>query len=161
MAFEKHSLVPLLGFLLILILVWVVIYYFFLPLPDPALADPYVSRLETLNDKIYRALPTTIESLRLEVQELKNEINEDGAYQQYVSLTHAQLSTLDALEGYYIYVDEAREYYSNGIDCEKDYSDIISELKSGEAKVSTAVTKINGYVSTNPNLCCPELTSSR
>lgn len=142
--------------LVFLALVGVALYLYYI---DPTLfgylqpvkEDPYSARLESLNEQIYQLHSTSaISPLRSSVLELEAELRADGSYPAYLELTQAQLATLDAMETYYLYLGETREYSLDGINCEKDYSQIISDLNNAQSEVSIALSKINAYLDANP-----------
>lgn len=149
---SKPGFASKLFIVLIITFLAIAVYLYIDSQNNPTPTDPYFSKLESFNEQIY-GLPSVskIASLRTEIQELENQIKSDPDYSHYADLTQAQLATLDALEPYYLYLDEARTYSSKGIDCKKDYSSIISELRGAESQVTTALSKVDSYLNSNPD----------
>ncbi|MFH1222206.1 MAG: hypothetical protein V1492_03920 [Candidatus Micrarchaeota archaeon] len=114
--------------------------------------DKYGPQLEALNSDIYQANnEVAAESARQKVTIIKDSMAGDPNYAKYLPLVDAQLATLGIIELNWQYVNEADYYAKNGVDCTKDYTALLSDMKNAQAKVNSAKAAVNAYLATAPN----------
>ncbi|MFH1394227.1 MAG: hypothetical protein ABII71_05580 [Candidatus Micrarchaeota archaeon] len=119
------------------------------PVPEP---DPFADRLDDLNERIYQAgSAASVGSLRSEVGQLEGEITASGKYPQYLTLTDAQLMTLNVVELYFEYIDQATAYGAQGVDCSKDYTSLIEDMEGASSDATAAGSKVNSYLADYPD----------
>ena len=142
-----------LGIVIVIALVAGGYYYYTTYMQEPVVAeDVYGPQLEALNNQIYQAgTKAAAASARAKVESIEAEITDDPAYSKYMPLVEAQKAVLDVMDIEYLYYDEADEYAETGIDCSKDYDELVATFEAAESKANNAKYKVNEYLYENEN----------
>ena len=112
--------------------------------------DLYGPQLESLNTEIANAQTTgAVETARQKVNTISTEMGDDPVYAKYKPLIEAQLAVLDMIDLDLEYISTADEYADTGIDCSKDYDELISDMKNAESEWTGARAKVNSYLYDN------------
>jgi len=142
-----------LGVVIVIALIAGGYYYYTTYMQEPVeTEDVYGPQLEALNNEIYQvSTKAASASARADVESIEGEITDDPAYSKYLPLVEAQKAVLDVIDIEYLYYDEADEYAESGVDCSKDYDELVSTFEGAEAKANNAKYKVNEYLYENEN----------
>jgi len=112
--------------------------------------DIYGPQLEALNNEIYHvSTKAGAASARSKLETIEDAIAGDPFYNRYMPLVEAQKAVLDLIDIEYLYYDEADEYAESGVDCSKDYDELVSAFEGAESDANSAKYSVNNYLYEN------------
>lgn len=114
--------------------------------------DDFGKKVEALNPRIAAAASASaVESLGSELAALHATAQNDSRYSAYLPLLDAQNLTLQVLAVYMEFKSEGAAIGTSGVDCSKNYSAFMANLKGANSTANSAVLKVRSYLSSSPN----------